>query len=248
MRYSLIIPAWNEADFIGDTLQKVTHAMRDLDARGQHQGELIVVDNNSSDETARIAQEQGARVVFEPINQIARARNRGAAEANGEALIFLDADTSCSERLLQQVLDELASDTVVGGGSVIAPDKPVSSSAMRGLRFWNGLSRSARLAAGCFIFCRRDAFDAVGGFSSRVYAGEEIFLSCALKRWGRQAGMQFRILEQEPVITSVRKLEWYSTSQLFRQMLLILVPGAVFSRRMCRTWYDDKEHGRSSSR
>ncbi|MGQ7845586.1 glycosyltransferase [Granulosicoccus sp. 3-233] len=244
MRYSVIIPAWNEAAFIADTLEKVTLAIRALEAGSEHRGELIVVDNNSSDDTGLIAQEQGAQVVFEPINQIARARNRGAMAATGDALVFLDADTSCSEQLLRQALDRLASGGVVGGGSLIAADRPVSASAMRGLRFWNTLSLSAGLAAGCFIFCRRDAFDAVGGFSNRVYAGEEIFLSRGLKRWGRRSGMRFEILTTDPVVTSVRKLDWYSTPQLIRQTLLVLIPGAVFSRRLCGTWYDDKKHGR----
>lgn len=246
MRYSLIIPAWNEAAFIADTLTLVLRAMRAVDSAGEHEGELIVVDNNSSDDTARIAQEQGVRVVFEPLNQISRARNRGASVATGDALIFLDADTSCSESLLAQVLNRLSAGLTVGGGSLIAPDKPISDSAMRGLQMWNGLSRRARLAAGCFVFSRRDAFVAVGGFSDRVYAGEEIILSRALKRWGRKRGMAFEIITHDPVITSVRKLEWYSTAQLLRQALLVLIPGAVFSRRLCGTWYDEQEHGRAA--
>ena len=59
--------------------------------------------------------------------------------------------------------------------------------------------------------------------------------------------MRFEILTIDPVITSVRKLDWYSTPQLIRQTLLVLIPGAVFSRRLCGTWYDDKEHGRGQS-
>ncbi len=247
MQYSVIIPAWNEAAFIAETLKKVIIAMQTLDSAGEHRGELIVVDNNSSDGTAAVAREHGAQVVFEPINQIARARNRGASVATGDALVFLDADTTCSNRLLLEALNRLETQSVVGGGSLIAPDKPVSASAMRGLRFWNALSQKARLAAGCFLFCRRDAFDAVGGFSNRVYAGEEIFLSRGLKRWGRKYAMRFEILTVDPVTTSVRKLDWYSTPQLIRQTLLVMIPGAVFSRRLCGTWYDDKKHGRSQS-
>lgn len=248
MRYSLIIPAWNEAAFIADTLQAVTRIMQALEEKGVHTGELIVVDNNSTDDTARLAEESGARVVFESINQIARARNRGAAEARGDALVFLDADTTCSEELLQHVLDRLDTGRVVGGGSLIVPDKPVSAHAMRGIHLWNALARTAGLAAGCFIFCRRDAFENIGGFSDRVYAGEEIFLSRSLRRWGRRRGMSFEIVSTHPVITSVRKLEWYSTAQLIRQAMLVLIPGAVFSKRLCGTWYDDREHGRASGR
>ncbi len=77
------------------------------------------------------------------------------------------------------------------------------------------------------------------GFNERMYAGEELFLSRALKRWGRQHNMHFDIAWVDPVVTSARKLDWYSSSQLARQVLLILIPGAVFSKRMCKMWYDD---------
>jgi len=241
MHFSLIIPAWNEASFIEHTLVSVSAAIRQIEQRGAHTGELIVVDNNSTDNTAEIARRCGATVVFEPVNQIARARNRGAESASGQALIFLDADTTCSARLLEHVLGRIHSGNVVGGGSEIAPDRPVPSSAMRGIRFWNGVARTGKLAAGCFVFCRRDAFDAVGGFSDRVYAGEEIFLSRQLKKWGRRNNMSFEIVNIDPVVTSVRKLDWYSPMQLARQAMLVLIPGAVFSKRLCKTWYDSGE-------
>lgn len=237
MYYSLIIPAWNEAAFLPDTLQSVNTAMQALQASSEHHGELIVVDNNSTDDTADIAREFGAKVVHEAHNQIARARNRGAAVANGQALVFMDADSQCSARLLEHVLDLLESGSVVGGGSLIAPDKEISGAPLRGLNLWNALAAKAGLAAGCFVYCRKDAFDEVGGFDTRVYAGEEIFLSRALKKWGRRKSMDFRIASVSPVVTSVRKLDWYSPKQIVGQAMLVLIPGAVYSRRLCQTWY-----------
>lgn len=244
MRYSLIVPAWNEAEFLGCTLQQINAAIEQLHENTKHIGELIVVDNNSTDNTADIAREYGATVVFEPVNQIARARNSGAAAASGQALIFLDADTVCSYTLLASVLDRLASAKVVGGGSLIAVDREVAPAAMRGIAGWNWISTRAKLAAGCFLYCRRDAFHAVGGFNERAYAGEELFLSRALKCWGRQHNMHFDIARIDPVVTSARKLDWYSSSQLARQMLLVLIPGAVFSKRLCKLWYDDRLRSR----
>jgi len=238
MKYSLIIPAWNEQAFLPHTLSRVNDAMAVLAERSNHHGELIVVDNNSTDDTASIAREQGATVVFEPVNQIARARNRGAACAQGDALVFLDADSSCSSELLEQVLDLLEAGATVGGGSVIAPDRSIDGAALRGLELWNQIALRAKLAAGCFVFCRKDAFTDVGGFNARVYAGEEIYLSRALKRWGRKNGMGFHIATIDPVVTSVRKLDWYSPVQLVRQTLMVLIPGALYSRRFCKTWYD----------
>ena len=55
MRYSLIVPAWNEAAFISDTLQQVKAVIEQLHEHTNHIGELIVVDNNSTDNTAAIA-------------------------------------------------------------------------------------------------------------------------------------------------------------------------------------------------
>lgn len=244
MYYSLIIPAWNEAGFIASTLQSVTAVMQAVNDIDGHSGELIVVDNNSTDETASIAAQWGASVVFEPINQISRARNKGANAATGEVLVFLDADTVCSARLLSHVLSRISSGKVVGGGSEIMSDKPVSAHAQRGIRLWNALSRHLGLAAGCFVFCRRDAFEDVGGFSDKVYAGEEIFLSRALKRWGRQHHMNFEIASLDPVVTSARKLDWYTPLQIGRQAALVLLPGAVMSKRLCKTWYDTNRRRR----
>ena len=238
MKYSLIIPAWNEAEFLLQTITLAKAVVQVVSAESVHVGDIIVVDNNSTDDTAKIAEEQGATVVFEPINQIARARNRGALAANGEALIFMDADSSCSAELLLHVLDKLATNTCVGGGSLIAPDRQITGAALRGLTLWNQLAKRARLAAGCFVYCRTDAFEQVGGFNTRVYAGEEIYLSRALKKWGRQHAMSFDIATVAPVTTSVRKLDWYSPLQIVRQALIVLVPGAVYSKRLCKTWYD----------
>jgi len=240
LKYSVIIPAWNEEAYLPATLASIRQVIEEVLARVGHVGELIVVDNNSDDATPDIAQAAGAVVVHEPINQISRARNRGAASATGELLIFLDADTRCTSDLLIRVLSLVESGKVVAGGSIIASDSPIPRTAERCVQFWNWLSRSLRLAAGCFVFCRRDAFDAVGGFSDKVYAGEEIFLSRQLKRWAKKHQLLFRIITEHPVETSPRKLYWYGPLSLAKQVVLMLVPGAVFSRRLCGTWYDTK--------
>ena len=245
MRYRLVIPAWNEADFLGATLAVARAAMDEVAERARargasREGELVVVDNNSTDDTAKIARAGGATVVFEPVNRIASARNAGARGAAGEALVFVDADTHVSAPLLGAALERLAAGRTVGGGSTIAPDRPVSGAARAGLELWNRIGRTMRLAAGCFVFARRDAFEAVGGFDERVYAGEEIFLSRALKRWGRARGLAFEVLDVAPIETSVRKLDWYSPAALARQAAVVFLPGALRSRRLTRTWYDDR--------
>src|SRR5881397_2863013 len=82
--------------------------------------ELIVCDNNSTDRTAELARAAGARVVFEPVNQISRARNAGAAAASGDWLVFVDADSRPSPGLFAELAGAIASGQVLGGGSTVA--------------------------------------------------------------------------------------------------------------------------------
>jgi glycosyltransferase involved in cell wall biosynthesis len=92
VRISVIIPAFNEERLLGESLVQVNAAMAAFARRGWP-AELIVCDNKSTDRTAEVARAAGASVIFEPVNQIGRARNRGAEAATGEWLIFIDADT-----------------------------------------------------------------------------------------------------------------------------------------------------------
>jgi glycosyltransferase involved in cell wall biosynthesis len=116
--YSIIIPAYNEEKWLSQTFSSLKEAMSTLDVSG----EIVVVDNNSTDQTARIAKQHNAQVVFEPINQISRARNAGAKVAQGRYFIFMDADTFISPALLQTALKNLSSGICCGGGGIVRVD------------------------------------------------------------------------------------------------------------------------------
>ncbi len=80
---SIVIPAWNESKSLGETTRHINEALL-ANGTGDFSWEIIVCDNASTDGTATIAQDAGARVVFEPERGIARARNAGAAIAQGK--------------------------------------------------------------------------------------------------------------------------------------------------------------------
>ena len=230
--YSVIIPAFNEAEMIASTLKAINAAIRQTSLAG----EIIVIDNDSTDETAAIAAQQGARVVHEPFRQIARARNRGAEAANGRFLIFVDADTLISEPLLSEALRLLASGRVAGGGARVNFDRPQKFVAAVLLRVWQTISQAARLAAGCFVFCTAEGFRQAGGFDEKVFASEEIGFSFRLRAWARKQRQTFVIINKPWLKTSARK-----NQNLLQIVLTVLVfwifPPAVRFRSLCFLWY-----------
>ena len=232
--YSIVVPAFNEEALLPATLDRLNRAM----AVTSLAGEIVVCDNNSTDATATVARDHGATVVFEPVNQISRARNAGARAARGRFLLFVDADTEIPTALLQAALERLSSGQVSGGGATVAMEGIGRGLPSYLVSLWNALSRARHLAAGSFVFVLREAFDAVGGFSEKVYASEEIWLSRAVRRWGRPRGLRFEIIASPPVVTSGRKTEWYPTPVLLPVALLImLMPFLLRSRRFCWLWY-----------
>lgn len=237
--YSIIIPAYNEEAYLPKTLASLKGAMNALSERC---GEIVVTDNNSTDRTAAIAEEAGARVIFEEHRQIARARNVGAQEALGRYLIFLDSDTIISPTLLKMTLTALGSGACCGGGTIAEFDGDPPFFAKFALNIWLFLSRTFKWACGAYVFCTREVFIETGGFDERYYASEEIHFSRALRRWGQKKGQRFIILE-EPIISSSRKLVWYSTWEILMMtfgFLFYLKP--LQNRDACyKMWYRHPE-------
>jgi glycosyltransferase involved in cell wall biosynthesis len=224
---SFIIPAHDEELLLPGTLEAVQASMP-----ADTESEVIVVDDASTDRTAEIAAAHGARVVRIEARQIAAARNAGAAAARGDMLVFVDADTRVNPGVVAEACRVLAGGAV-GGGSAVRFDEPIPRYAARLLGFFTWLSRRLRMAAGCFLFCRRDAFEHAGGFDAELFASEEVALSRALGKQGR-----FVILEQ-PVQTSGRKLRTYSGREILARTLRILLRGrrGVRERRHLDLWY-----------
>ena len=240
MRASVIVPAFNEEQGLAASLRSIRQAMNVLDA-ARWSSELIVCDNNSTDRTAAIAREEGAQVVFEPINQISRARNTGAASATGDWLIFVDADSHPSRGLFADVLRVIQDGRCIAGGSTVCFDTPDRAIAFVGWS-WNTISRLTRWAAGSFMFCEAAAFREAGGFSQELYAAEEIDLFRRLKRVARRSGRTVVILCRHPVQTSARKTRLYTWRETLRFIWRTVVQRGRTLRSVedCFSWYDGR--------
>lgn len=240
MKISILIPAYNEAAGLAATVQHIVSASAALTARGWD-SEIIVCDNNSSDGTADIARSQGATVVFEPVNQISRARNAAAAHATGDWLLFIDADSHPEALLFNDMASAISTGHCLAGGSTLRmTEDGLGVRIMTGL--WNLISRLTHWAAGCFIFVERAAFEELGGFSEVLYASEEIELFRRLKRAARPTGRHIVILHRHPLHTSARKVRLYSAAELTGFLMRTLASGGrnLRSADDCKVWYDGR--------
>ena len=242
MKVSVVIPAYNEERLLLPTLHLVqSAASASLGARGW-EWEVVVCDNNSSDQTASIARATGARVAFEPINQIGRARDTGARAAMGEWLVFIDADSTPSAGLFSDIADQIASGRAIGGGAVVRLDADAPWHA-RLLGFcWNCWSRLVGWAAGSCVWVEARAFREIGGFGTEAYAGEEVALSRKLKRLARRRGRKFVILADHPIETSSRKVRLYTPWEMLRLLLRMVFSfgRAAKDPKACHLWYDGR--------
>ncbi|MBI4231276.1 MAG: glycosyltransferase [Planctomycetes bacterium] len=232
---SFVVPAFNEAAFIGRTVRQLRFA-------GERSGrpfEIVVADDGSTDATAAIAAREGARVVPVRKRQIAAVRNAGARGARGDVLVFVDADTLVPASVLRAALAHLESGGAGGGARVrFDRDAPRTLRAAAGAFLW--LWNRCGCAAGCFLYATRKAFEAAGGWDERYFATEELFLSMALRRQG-----PFRVVRPH-VLTSARKL----TRDRLRSHLALLsrfATGGGFAVARCRDgldlWYRERITG-----
>jgi glycosyltransferase involved in cell wall biosynthesis len=227
---SFIVPAYNEEICLAATL----NALHDAGRASNQAYEIVVTDDASTDSTVEIALSSNAVVVSVTHRQIAATRNSGAKAARGDWFIFVDADTVVNESVVLAAIQAMHSGAV-GGGSGMRFDEPSPLYARFVLSLFVRLLRITGLAAGCFLFCTRSAFNAVGGFDEDYFGAEELVMSRALKQHGK-----FLILKQK--VTSARKLRTYSLKEVLSLTLGIFLRGtkAVKTREGMEFWYAER--------
>lgn len=231
---SFVIPAHNEEQYLEKTIRAIQDAIGEL----KLDAEIVVVNDDSTDRTAEVATSMGANVVDVELRNIGAVRNAGAKAAQHDWLFFVDADTQVRTETIRRALVCLAEGDVGGGAHVELEEQ-------QSLFWFKQLMVDAVVlvwqilggwAAGCFMFCRREAFESFGGFDENYFAAEEYFFSRNLKRLGR-----FRLVPA-PVITSARKLHRYSTWELVQFVVSPLrnLRKPLTSKKGLEILYEDK--------
>jgi len=183
MTLSIIIPVLNEAA----QLPEVFARLASLQARG---AQVLVVDGGSSDGSAQLPRAGVEWLQAAPGR--ARQMNAGAAQARGEVLLFLHADTQLPVQADQLLTQALARDRVWGRFDVRISGRawllPVVAFMM------NRRSRLTGIATGDqAMFVRRDTFEALGGFAEQPLM-EDIELSVRLRRISAPACLRAKVI------------------------------------------------------
>ncbi len=230
MKLSVVVPAYNESKRIGRTLQSIRNALVEASIDSW---EIIVADDSSTDDTVAIAEDAGATIVHSGARNIGATRNCGASAAQGEYIVFIDADTLVSGDLMAEMM-EAFQNGAIGGGTPVCWSSPTGLAANVGRWIWNAVSRLFTLPAGSFFFMTREAYLASGGFDESYFVSEELYLGHALKKLGR-----LKIL-RNPVHTSPRKMHEFTPYEITRFFLSFLIAPrrTAKERERLAIWYE----------
>ena len=177
---SIIIPAHNEENYIRQTLHSIKN-------QTYQDYEVIVVSNGCTDKTEEIMQKRVSDKIKHlslPQPNVCRARNYGASSANGEILLFLDADTLLAEDALQKIKQEFAEKYSVATTRASSDEDLLKYKlAMKFKNFYN----STRIYKGCSgtLVCRKDDFDEVYGYDPELIVREHRKLTLKLLKLGK---------------------------------------------------------------
>lgn len=220
---SVIVPTLNEEANIGCCIRNV---------RAEGAGiEVVVSDGGSSDKTVEAAYRSGADRVVRGKTGRGPQMNAGAADATGDILVFLHADTRLEPGWRGELITAIE-DGAPGGAFAFSIENPGFK--YRLTEIW------VRLRCGIFrlpygdqaIFMRRDVFEALGGYRD-IPLMEDVELIGRMKKKGR-----ITILKKR-AFTHDRRWEesgWLRTS-LLNQVIMILYRLGVHPRRLVRLYY-----------
>ena len=239
---SVVIPAHNEQDTIGSCLQSVL-AQDDM----VNLYEVIVVNNASTDATADVVQKQfpQVRLINEPRKGLTIAYNRGASEARGDIVKFVDADNKLPRDHLKKVINEFNNDTelvAVSGPYVYRDGGRLCELFIRSMYILVGmpleivcnrlLNVRSSIASGN-LAVKKEAFHKAKGFNEKLFYGLEPDLASRLRRLGK---VRFRLgLTAE---SSARRLKKEGAVVVTAKHILVNVAPDAFSRGFTRRTVD----------
>ncbi|MDO5851578.1 MAG: glycosyltransferase family protein [Methanobacteriaceae archaeon] len=197
MKLSIIIPTYNEEDYLENVLESITR-------QNYPNLEVIIADANSEDQTREIAKSYDCKVIEGGLP--AKGRNNGAKVAKGELLLFLDADSVLTTNYIHSMVKEFEENQL---GIAITQIIPLEKSTINKIshEFANFMIKRIESikphGAGCYgIITKKELHEKIGGFDEKLDFGED---TDYIERIGKIA--PFKVLRKPKLLISTRRLE-----------------------------------------
>ena len=242
IRFSVIIPAYNESELLPRLLETIEQARAKYDGDAESI-ELIVADNDSSDDTAEIARRSGCQVIRVEHRCIAAARNGGASLATGDILCFVDADSIVHPDTFN-VIEQGFKTGFVAGTTGVVPERwslgLLATYCLLLPSLW-----LFQMDAGV-VFCRRADFERIGGYNTDRLFAEDVEFLWDLRRLGKQREPRQKLvrLAGARTRTSVRKYDkygqWHFLTSLVRHTATMKLKPEATEAFAQKYWYEDR--------
>ena len=198
-RFSVVVSALDEQADLDRSLRAIGRAAQAIHTAT----EVVVVVRSGESPHARIAAAAGADVVTIERPSVAVARNAGARASTGQIIVTINADRVMSPVAFAEIERLLATGCYIGGGAIQHPER--HSLAIDLALVLSKLTTYLNGLGGGMYWCRRDDFDAIGGFDERVTTIDDLDFARRLRDYGLRTGRKFVNLRQAPVTTACRR-------------------------------------------
>lgn len=235
MTISVIIPAYNEENYIGETLKSL------VESASNNLLEVLVVNNASTDKTAAIASSfPKVRVVYEPKKGLTRARQAGLNAAKGDVLAYIDADTRVSKEWFLALNQEFAENPSLVCLSGPYEYHDLSDFKLFLVKIWNKvamliphLGKTYVIMGGNFA-AKKSALLAAGGFNEQIqFYGEDTDIARRLRALG-----QVKFLARFSIRTSARRLNEEGFFKVGFKYLINYLSVVFFKKPFSKTYQD----------
>lgn len=230
--FSVIIPTYMEERFIGKTLKYLERAKNGFSV------ETIVVDSDSPDRTREVASSFGVNVINMKERGISKARNRGALEARGDILIFIDADALVPHRLFRKLSELFKDSAIVGAACNVMPDLSSEPTIFEYAfyRLWAEIKYFANKVKPCTsgengIIVRKGLFRKLGGFDERLPVIEDYDFVVRAGQHGRLVLMKDMVLRE-----SIRRFREMGCLSFTKTYLTNWIYYSIMRKSMIDEW------------
>jgi glycosyltransferase involved in cell wall biosynthesis len=183
---SFVIPAYNEEELIADCIGSIRYAVALAKIK---EYEIIVVDNNSTDNTSNRAKGLGAKVISEKRKGVTRARQAGLEAARYELVAFIDADNFLPEEWVRFALATMDDRKVVAAAGPLVYHDLGLGKRLTGFLFYlfaKAVHYVLPMTTGGNCILRKSALVAVGGFNTEIdFYGDDTDTAVRLSKVGK---------------------------------------------------------------